>query len=36
MKQNILDGYNILGLAQHLAGPSTTQLIAEMATRHAE
>ncbi len=30
MRKNILDGYSVLDLSQHLAGPSTTRLMAEM------
>ena len=30
MRKNILEGYSVLDLSQHLAGPSTTRLMAEM------
>ncbi|MBV1930251.1 MAG: CoA transferase [Porticoccaceae bacterium] len=30
MRKNILDGYSVLDLSQHLAGPTTTRLMAEM------
>ena len=33
MRKNILEGYNVLDLSQHLAGPSTTRLMAEMGAR---
>ena len=30
MRKNILEGYSVLDLSQHLAGPTTTRLMAEM------
>jgi crotonobetainyl-CoA:carnitine CoA-transferase CaiB-like acyl-CoA transferase len=30
MRENILEGYSVLDLSQHLAGPTTTRLMAEM------